>query len=148
MYFPVLNVGSSTEASDGDARRCGSHDAWKQREFIKRRGFWFLALLWLPAGGVATAVVRFVPATGAETGPSGAPTSVAEGLPPSRLDGGGWARRRDGGGVARGGIARPVGHRGVCGAAQPAGVDCRVVARAAGLKAADVGRNRQRGKRS
>jgi hypothetical protein len=27
-------------------------------------------------------------------------------------------------------------------------VDCRVVARAAGLKAADVGRNRQRGKRS
>ena len=53
------------------------------REFIKRRGFWFLALLWLPAGGVATAAVRFVPATGAETGRSG----------------GGW-----GGGLERGGL--------------------------------------------
>ena len=47
-----------------------------------------------------------------------------------------------------GGVARSAGHRGVCGAAQPAGVDCRVVAGAAGLKAADVCRLRQRGKRS
>ncbi len=28
---------------------------------IKRRGFWLLALLWLPAGVVATAAVRFAP---------------------------------------------------------------------------------------
>lgn len=30
-----------------------------RQEFIGRRGFWALALLWLPAGVVATAVVRF-----------------------------------------------------------------------------------------
>ncbi len=28
---------------------------------IKRRGFWLLALLWLPAGVVATAAVSFAP---------------------------------------------------------------------------------------
>ena len=33
---------------------------------IKRRGFWLLALLWLPAGVVATAAGRFAPE--AETG--------------------------------------------------------------------------------
>lgn len=31
------------------------------REFIERRGFWPLALLWLPAGVVAQAAVRFAP---------------------------------------------------------------------------------------
>ena len=34
------------------------------RGFIGRRGFWLLALLWLPAGLVATAVVRFGPQQG------------------------------------------------------------------------------------
>ena len=34
------------------------------RELIRRRGFWSLALLWLPAGVMATAVVRFCPGTG------------------------------------------------------------------------------------
>ena len=37
------------------------------RGLIARRGFWPLALLWLPAGAVATAAVRF----GAETGRAG-----------------------------------------------------------------------------
>ena len=32
-----------------------------RQELIVRRGFWALALLWLPAGLVATAVVRFAP---------------------------------------------------------------------------------------
>lgn len=31
---------------------------------LRRRGFWMLALLWLPAGVVATAVVRFAPEAG------------------------------------------------------------------------------------
>ena len=34
------------------------------RGFIERRGFWLLALLWLPAGVMATAAVRFGPGTG------------------------------------------------------------------------------------
>ena len=34
------------------------------RGFIERRGFWLLALLWLPAGLVATAAVRFGPQQG------------------------------------------------------------------------------------
>ena len=34
------------------------------RELIGRRGFWPLALLWLPAGLVATAAVRFGPEHG------------------------------------------------------------------------------------
>ena len=34
------------------------------RELIRRRGFWLLALLWLPAGVMATAAVRFLPGTG------------------------------------------------------------------------------------
>ena len=35
-----------------------------RKGFIRRRGFWLLALLWLPAGVMATAVVRFGPGTG------------------------------------------------------------------------------------
>ena len=34
------------------------------RGFIERRGFWLLALLWLPSGVMATAAVRFGPGTG------------------------------------------------------------------------------------
>ena len=37
--------------------------------FIKRRGFWLVALLWLPAGVVATAAVRFAPEAGPEVEP-------------------------------------------------------------------------------
>ena len=36
---------------------------------FKGRGFWALALLWLPAGVVAQALVRFLPETGAQTDP-------------------------------------------------------------------------------
>ena len=36
----------------------------ENRRFGGRRGFWALALLWLPAGVVATAAVRFLPETG------------------------------------------------------------------------------------
>ena len=36
----------------------------EEREIIRRRGFWALALLWLPAGVLATAVVRFLPGPG------------------------------------------------------------------------------------
>ena len=36
----------------------------ENRGFTGRRGFWALALLWLPAGVVATAMVRFLPETG------------------------------------------------------------------------------------
>ena len=41
-----------------------------ERGWIARRGFWPLALLWLPAGFVTQAVVRFLPGTnvGAEPG--------------------------------------------------------------------------------
>ena len=35
----------------------------ENRGFTGRRGFWALALLWLPAGVVATAMVRFLPET-------------------------------------------------------------------------------------
>ena len=35
------------------------------REWMARRGFWPLALLWLPAGVVAQAVLRFEPSAGA-----------------------------------------------------------------------------------
>ena len=35
---------------------------------IRRRGFWLLALLWLPAGVMATAVVRFGTGTGSPSG--------------------------------------------------------------------------------
>ena len=45
----------------------------RTREFIERRGFWLLALLWLPAGVVATAAVRLVPRPGADSGLSEAP---------------------------------------------------------------------------
>ena len=37
--------------------------------FVERRGFWLLALLWLPVGVVATAVFRFAP----EAGPAAEP---------------------------------------------------------------------------
>ena len=40
----------------------------EEREIIGRRGFWALALLWLPAGVLATAVVRFLPGSGDVSG--------------------------------------------------------------------------------
>ena len=36
----------------------------EDRGLFNRRGFWALALLWLPAGVVAQALVRFLPETG------------------------------------------------------------------------------------
>ena len=36
---------------------------------IKRHGFWALSLLWLPAGVVATAALRFAPEAGPEMEP-------------------------------------------------------------------------------
>ena len=43
----------------------GSDEHDKQRH-IERRGFWLLALLWLPAGVITTAALRFAPETGPE----------------------------------------------------------------------------------
>ena len=40
----------------------------EEREIIGRRGFWALALLWLPAGVLATAAVRFLPGPGDVSG--------------------------------------------------------------------------------
>ena len=40
----------------------------EEREIIGRRRFWALALLWLPAGVLATAVVRFLPGSGDVSG--------------------------------------------------------------------------------
>ena len=40
------------------------------------RGFWALALLWLPAGVVAQALVRFGPETGPHAGPGLSPTML------------------------------------------------------------------------
>ena len=40
------------------------------------RGFWALALLWLPAGVVAQALVRFLPETGPQAGPGLSPTML------------------------------------------------------------------------
>ena len=37
--------------------------AMEERGWIARHGFWLLALMWLPAGVVVQAAVRFVPAT-------------------------------------------------------------------------------------
>ena len=37
----------------------------EKRGFIRRRGFWPLALLWLPAGIMATAAARFMPSAAA-----------------------------------------------------------------------------------
>ena len=46
---------------EGAAAIVGGMD---RKGFIRHRGFWLLALLWLPAGVMATAVVRFGPGTG------------------------------------------------------------------------------------
>ena len=48
-----------------DSRRGAGHGYRMQdRGLIGRRGFWPLALLWLPAGVAAQAAVRFAPGTG------------------------------------------------------------------------------------
>ena len=62
------------------------------------------------------------------------PPVVAVGLSAHSLDGGDWARRRHGGGVAGRGTARSGRDRGLCGGAQRACVDRVVLARAAGMK--------------
>ena len=123
------------------------------RGWIGRNGFWLLALLWLPAGVAAQAVVRFLPARrslpvagGADrsgiTAPGCAlrpaararlPTALAAALPArglARRDRAGGRHRR---GIAGGGPARSGGDRCLCGGTQPAGVGRVVVAGAARL---------------
>ena len=68
------------------------------------------------------------PAAGA-----GVPPGLAPGLSPRRLGGGHRARRADGSGVPGGGAAGADRHRGLCGGAQPAGVDRLVVPGEVGL---------------
>ena len=41
----------------------------EDRGIFNGRGFWALALLWLPAGVVAQALMRFLPETGTQAGP-------------------------------------------------------------------------------
>ena len=48
----------------------------EDRGLFSGRGFWALALLWLPAGVVAQALVRFLPETGAQAGPGLSPTML------------------------------------------------------------------------
>ena len=61
LLCPAVHFGglSLTEKRTGAIVR-----GMETRELIRRRGFWSLALLWLPAGVMATAVVRFWPGTG------------------------------------------------------------------------------------
>ena len=116
----------------------------------RRRGFWSLALLWLLAGVMATAVGRFLPGTGEAQSPGmwgmallmSVPSLVfvascglplAPGLPARGLVGGHRARGGHGGGVAGGGTARADRDRRLRGRAQPAGLDRLVVASAPGL---------------
>ena len=46
------------------------------RGIYKGRGFWALALLWLPAGVVAQALVRFLPETGPQADPGLSPAML------------------------------------------------------------------------
>ena len=48
-------------------------DVWG---FNRRRGFWLLALLWLPAGVMAAAAVRFIPDATASAGPGMWPVTL------------------------------------------------------------------------
>lgn len=54
----VISRGLHTVRDSGQVRRMGDQG------LIKRRGFWLLALLWLPAGVIATAALRFAPEAG------------------------------------------------------------------------------------
>ena len=119
-----------------------------ERGSTRRRGFWPLALLWLPVGVVTTTAFHFMlemtpsemfgmwvadgvggsalagprrplrPATGA-----GMPTVVVARISPCRLERGRDAGDRNGVGVATAGIAQPAGVRCRRGSAQPAGMD-------------------------
>ena len=133
------------------------------RESTRRWRFWTLALLWLPAGVVATTVFRF----GADGGPAAEPSmwlatvpmmvgSLAPvapcGLPLAlgcrRLWWLGYRRAAwmagiglgaaTRGGRAGGGAARPGRDCALCGGAQRAGVDRVVLAGAAGVSTADA----------
>ena len=143
------------------------------RESTRRWRFWTLALLWLPAGVVATAVVRF----GADGGPAAEPgmwlatvPMMAGSLAPVAPCGlplalgcrrlwrlgyrrGAWTAGIELGAVtgcrvAGGGAARPCRDRRLCGGAQRAGVDRLVLAGAAGVNAADAGPAAQHGARA
>ncbi len=48
----------------------------EDRGIYKGRGFWALALLWLPAGVMAQALVRFLPETGPQADPGLSPVML------------------------------------------------------------------------
>ena len=48
----------------------------EDRGLFSGRGFWAVALLWLPAGVVTQALVRFLPETGSQAGPGLSPTML------------------------------------------------------------------------
>ena len=69
--FALLRLSSNVGrmAQHGRAVGVGDGRGMEEREFFEGRGFWPVALLWLPAGVAATVAVRFgagaVPAGGA-----------------------------------------------------------------------------------
>ena len=85
-------------------------------------------------GGIAGVRRALRPTTGARL-----PAAVALALPARGVGGGDRTRRRDGSGVAGGGVARAGRDRRLCGGAQPTGVDRLVVVRAARLMTKDGG---------
>ena len=142
----------------------------EDRGIFSGRGFWALALLWLPAGIVAQALVRFLPETGPYAGAGLSPTMlpmlvgslvvvaplrpaagarmparVAARLPARGRVGLDRARRGHRGGVGGGRAARPGRDRGLCDSAQSAGVGNLVVAREARLTAEGGGPAAQQG---
>ena len=60
-----------------DGRETGDGERMQGRGLMERRSFWLAALLWLPVGVVASAVLRF----GVGTGPAGDAAMWAAALP-------------------------------------------------------------------
>ena len=52
---------SANRSSQRITDRLGSVRGMNERGFPRRRGFWPLALLWLPVGVVTTTAFRFMP---------------------------------------------------------------------------------------
>ena len=72
-----LPLESGIDGRGLDSRWGGAHGyRMEDRGIFNGRGFWVLALLWLPAGVVAQALVRFLPETG---------THADSGLSPAML---------------------------------------------------------------
>ena len=132
----------------------------EDRGIFNGRGFWALALLWLPAGVVAQALVRFLPETGPQADfslplplllmlagslvlvapcglPAGArlPARVAARIPACSRLGLDHARCGDSGGDGGGGAARSDRDRALRDSVQPSRVGGLVVARTPRLTA-------------